>query len=38
MLHIFWLIAGEWSTDLADIKEEVGDWVEVDGTSGWHLG
>ena len=38
MLHIFWLIAGEWSTDLADIKEEVADWVEVDGTSGWHLG
>ena len=38
MLHIFWLIAGTWTTDLADIKQEVADWVEVDGTTGWHLG
>ncbi len=37
-LHLFWLIAGKWSTDLADIKAEVGkDWHEVDGTTGWHL-
>ena len=38
MLHLFWLIGGQWSTDLADIKAEVSEWHEVDATTGWHLG
>ena len=38
MLHLFWLIAGRWTTDLADIKSEVSGWNEVDATTGWHLG
>jgi mannose-6-phosphate isomerase-like protein (cupin superfamily) len=39
ILQLFWLIAGQWSTDLEKIKNEVEGpgWREVDGATGWHL-
>jgi mannose-6-phosphate isomerase-like protein (cupin superfamily) len=38
MFKLFWLIAGQWSTDLKANKAEAeGEWHQVDAAKGWHI-